>query len=138
MDLDEKPSMITLRGHTGKKDGRIHVDSTSKLITFLLYLNQGWQSSKGCLRVLNNKHDINDFAAEVSPEIGRCLIFKVCPEGWHGHEPFVGVRRSIQLNYVTSQEARMRNLKRHRISAFLKKLLNKKDTKDTSASRPTY
>ena len=66
MDLEDKPSMITLRGHTGKKDGRIHVDSTSKLITFLLYLNPGWQSPKGCLRVLHNKHDINNFAAEIS------------------------------------------------------------------------
>ena len=74
-----------------------------------------------------NKHDINNFAAEVSPEIGRCLIFKVGPEGWHGHEPFVGLRRSIQLNYVTSLEARERNLKRHRLSAALKKLIFKKD-----------
>src|SRR5712691_8383750 len=36
MDLKDKPPMLTVRGRTGKKDGRIHTDSKSKLVTVLL------------------------------------------------------------------------------------------------------
>ncbi len=128
MDLQDRPPMITVRGYTTMRDGHIHVDSTSKLITLLLYLNPNWQSKQGCLRLLYNNHDLNTYAAEVPPEAGRCLIFKVTPNCWHGHEPFVGERRTIQLNYVTSDGVAERQIKRHRFSAFLKKfLLPKKD-----------
>jgi hypothetical protein len=129
LDLQDKPTMITVRGQTTERDGHIHVDSESKLITVLIYLNQGWQSPEGRLRLLYNNKDLDHYAAEISPEAGRCLIFKVTPNCWHGHAPFVGERRSIQLNYVTSEDAAERHLKRHRISAFLKKLLFKKDDK---------
>src|SRR6266581_3865405 len=107
MDLKDRPPMLTVRGRTGKKDGRIHTDSKSKLVTVL--------------------HDLTRYAAEISPDAGRCLIFKVTPNCWHGHEPFDGERRTIQLNYVISEEARERDLKRHRFSAFLKGLLSRKD-----------
>jgi len=129
MNLDDNPCMITLRGHTAKKDGRIHIDSASKLVTVLLYLNQGWQSNAGRLRLLYNKKNLDHFAAEVSPEIGTCLIFKVTANCWHGHAPFIGERRSIQLNYVTSDKAADHHLRRHRLSAFLKKYLLKNDEK---------
>src|ERR1700733_9106295 len=33
MDLEDKPTMLTLRGMTSAKDGAIHTDSKSKLIT---------------------------------------------------------------------------------------------------------
>ena len=127
MDLKDKPPMLTVRGRTGKKDGRIHTDSKSKLVTVLLYLNPGWSATEGRLRLLYNDRDLSPYAAEVSPDAGRCLIFKVTPNCWHGHEPFDGERRTIQLNYVTSEEARERDLKRHRFSAFLKGLFSRKD-----------
>jgi len=129
MDLKDRPPMLTVRGRTGKKDGRIHADSKSKLVTVLLYLNPGWSAAEGRLRLLYNDHDLTRYAAEVSPDAGRCLIFKVTPNCWHGHEPFEGERRTIQLNYVASEEARERDLKRHRFSAFLKGLLSRKDEK---------
>jgi hypothetical protein len=132
MDLKDKPPMVTLRGYTEAKDGEIHTDSKSKLVTLLLYLNPGWRAPGGRLRLLYNDRDLSPYAAEISPEAGRCLIFKVTPNCWHGHEPFVGERRSIQLNYVTSDEARQRHLQRHRFSAFLKKLFSKKDEKSTA------
>lgn len=127
MNLEDKPSMITVRGYTTERDGHIHVDSVDKLITFLLYLNPNWKDPKGRLRLLYNKHDLNHYAAEVSPEAGQCLIFKVTPDCWHGHEVFTGERKSIQLNYVTSESASKRHLKRHRFSAFLKKLFKKNE-----------
>jgi len=132
MDLEEKPPMITVRGHTTERDGQIHVDSVSKLITFLLYLNPNWEAPGGRLRLLYNKRDLAPYAAEIAPEAGRCLIFKVTPNCWHGHEVFTGERRSIQLNYVTSDAARERHLKVHRFSSFLKKLFFKKDAANSS------
>lgn len=125
MDLEDKATMVTLRGQTTERDGQIHVDSKSKLITLLVYLNEKWESHDGCLRLLYNNKDLVPYAAEVPPIAGRCLIFKVTPNCWHGHTPFVGERRSIQLNYVTSEEAAERHLKRHKLSAFLKRLLKK-------------
>ena len=125
MDLSGRPPMVTVRGRTSEKDGEIHTDSTSKLVTLLLYLNPSWASSAGRLRLLYNDRDLTPYAAEISPEAGRCLVFKVTPNGWHGHEPFEGERRTIQLNYVTSEKVRDRELNRHRLSAFLKKLFSK-------------
>lgn len=125
MDLRDKPPMVTVRGRTSEKDGEIHTDSTSKLVTVLLYLNPGWASPVGRLRLLYNNRDLNPYAAEISPEAGRCLIFKVTPNCWHGHEPFEGERRTIQLNYVSSDKVRDRELNRHRLSAFLKQLFSK-------------
>jgi len=132
MDLDGRPPMLTIRGRTGKKDGQIHTDSKSKLVTVLLYLNPGWSTPEGRLRLLYNDHDLSRYAAEISPDAGRCLIFKVTPNCWHGHEPFDGERRTIQLNYVTSEEARERDLKRHRFSAYLKGLFSRKDEKSSA------
>ena len=125
MDLTGRPPMVTVRGRTSEKDGEIHTDSTSKLVTVLLYLNPGWASPVGRLRLLYNNRDLSPYAAEISPEAGRCLIFKVTPNCWHGHEPFDGERRTIQLNYVSSEKVRDRELNRHRLSAFLKQLFSK-------------
>jgi hypothetical protein len=125
MDLKGKPPLVTLRGRTTNKDGQIHTDSTSKLATVLLYLNPNWASPAGKLRLLYNNRELTPYAAEVSPDAGRCLIFKVTSNCWHGHEPFEGERRTIQLNYVRSAEARERHLQRHRLSAFFKQFFSK-------------
>ena len=132
MDLRDRPPMLTVRGRTGKKDGRIHTDSKSKLVTVLLYLNPAWNATEGRLRLLYNDRDLSHYAAEVSPVAGRCLIFKVTPNCWHGHEPFEGERRTIQLNYVASEEVRERDLRRHRFSAFLKGFFPRGDEKNTA------
>jgi SM-20-related protein len=133
MDLEDKPPMVTVRGYTTERDGHIHVDSKSKLITFLLYLNPNWQASGGRLRLLYNDRDLSPYAAEISPEAGRCVIFEVTPNCWHGHEVFVGERKSLQLNYVLSEETKERQLKRHGFSAFLKKIFSKKKDEAHSA-----
>jgi SM-20-related protein len=129
MDLEDKPPMITVRGYTTERDGHIHVDSSDKLITFLLYLNPGWTSPEGKIRILYNRQELSPFAAELSPEAGHCLIFKVTKDCWHGHTIFEGERKSIQLNYVTSSGARERHLKRHSFSALLKRLFRRDETR---------
>ena len=125
LDLSAAPTMVTLRGHTGPRDGRIHCDSLAKRVTVLLYLNRetdAWARHEGCLRLLRGPEDIEDFAAEVPPVNGTLLIFPNSPASWHGHKPFVGPRYSVQLNYMTTDAKARSELRRHRISAFVKRL----------------
>jgi SM-20-related protein len=122
IDLHGRPMTCTVRGATQLKDGQIHTDSLSKLITVLIYLNPPWGEEGGRLRVLNNGEDLNDFAEEVEPSSGNMLIFRRSENSWHGHEPFQGRRRAIQINWVTSQSVADRERKRHRLSATLKRL----------------
>jgi hypothetical protein len=117
--------MITLRGASGPQDGRIHCDSRSKRVTILLYLNQAtdsWSASAGCLRLLNGPGNLDDFAVEVPPVDGTLLIFPNAPTTWHGHKPFVGQRYVLQLNYMAGDKEARSELRRHRISAFFKRL----------------
>ena len=122
IDLADKPLMITVRGFCQQKDGRIHTDSTDKLVTCLLYLNSDWQEQGGRLRLLRNGHDIEDVIAEVPPDGGTLVAFRRTDNSWHGHLPFVGPRRYVMFNWVRSEAALSRNILRHRISAKLKSI----------------
>ncbi len=122
IDLTNRPMTCTVRGATQLKDGQIHTDSKSKLITVLIYLNPPWNAEGGRLRVLNNGTDLNNYAEEIEPASGNMLIFRRSDNSWHGHEPFEGQRRTIQINWVTSQAVADREHKRHKMSARLKRL----------------
>ena len=125
LDLHDAPTMLTLRGRSGERDGRIHCDSTAKRVTILLYLNRdtdAWNRHEGCLRLLRGPDDIENFAAEVPPVNATLLIFPNGPATWHGHPRFVGPRTVVQLNYMTNTAAARSELRRHRISAFVKRL----------------
>jgi hypothetical protein len=126
LDLAEAPTMLTLRGWTNDYDGKIHCDSSTKRVTALLYLNSetgAWVAHEGCLRLLRGPSDIEDFAVEVPPVNGTLLVFPNGPTTWHGHKRYVGPRYSIQLNYMTTDRAARSELRRHRLSAFVKRLL---------------
>ena len=120
VDLTDRPVLITVRGKTRAKDGRIHADTKSKLITLLLYFNLDWTSPDGRLRILKSDGNLEDYIQEISPEYGTCLIFKVTDNCWHGHKPYEGERRAIQLNYLTDQAALRQHLAKHHMSARLK------------------
>ena len=45
IDLTNRPDMITVRGRCSEKDGKIHTDSETKIITILIYMNASWESS---------------------------------------------------------------------------------------------
>ncbi len=122
VDLADRPKMYSLRGYTRAKDGQIHTDSKDKIITVLLYLNDNWQQPGGRLRVLKNGHDVDDFVAEVPPDNGTLLVFKRSDNSWHGHHPFEGPRRSLQMNWMTSEGSKGWHKVRHTISAAVKKL----------------
>lgn len=122
VDLSSRPTMFTIRGWCSRaRDGNIHTDSRSKIITVLLYLNQAWDADGGRLRILRSKN-LADVAEEVSPANGTLLVFKRSDKSLHGHERFEGVRRVIQMNWVTDEDVAERQQRKHSFSAFLKRL----------------
>ena len=125
IDLTDRPTMITIRGRCWERDGSIHTDSVTKLITVLIYMNSSWEDSGGQLRLLRSGEDLEDYVAEVPPEEGTLIAFRRGDNSWHGHKPFVGPRRVIQLNWVTSQGVLRYETRRHRYSAFMKKLFHR-------------
>ena len=122
VELSDRPTMITLRGWSDGKDGRIHTDSATKIITLLLYMNPVWEPRAGRLRLLRSPDDLEDCAAEVAPLAGNMVAFRRSETSFHGHYPHVGERCSIQLNWVTDAAVVRRELGRHRWSARLKAL----------------
>lgn len=122
VDVMEHPMMITLRGYSRQKDGRIHSDSKSKLLTILIYLNESWDAETGRLRILNSQTDMNDYVAEINAGPGDLVAFKVTEEGWHGYVPYEGQRQSIQINFLTSGKASAKHRFVHGLSAKMKKL----------------
>ncbi len=119
--LEGFPIMTTVRGVMREKDGRIHTDSKTKVVTVLLYLNDSWEAEGGNLRVLRNGEDIENFVEEVPPSAGTLIAFKVTDNCWHGHKPVVGKRLSIQMNYLVGEAAKGKHQFFHGLSAKLKK-----------------
>ena len=126
LDLNDAPLMTTLRGNSGLQDGRIHVDSTAKRVTILLYLNpasgEAWARQEGCLRLLRDGQNLENYASEVPPVDGTLLVFPNGPTTWHGHKTFVGQRYVIQMNYMTTSTKAKAEMRRHHWSAFVKRL----------------
>lgn len=122
-DLADLPDMVTIRGRARAKDGQIHRDSKTKIITILIYMNGQWEAPGGRLRLLRSEDNLEDVIAEVPPDEGTLLAFRVTPNSWHGHHPFVGERRVIQLNWVTSQDVVRHEQRRHSLTARLKRML---------------
>lgn len=120
LDLKDRPPMVTLRGRSREKDGRIHRDSDDKVVSLLLYLNENWPHKTGNLRMLRSPDDLESTVAEIPSTAGTLVIFEVKPNGWHGHHKFVGERRVLMLNYMTGADSLARELKRHRFSAKVK------------------
>lgn len=121
IDLAGRPTLFTVRGWCRRRDGRIHTDTESKLITVLIYMNPQWEEAGGRLRLLRSPH-LDDVAAEVPPAAGTLLAFRRSERSFHGHEPYEGRRRALQMNWVTEQRVVEQELARHRVSAVLKRL----------------
>ena len=124
LDLDGAPTMLTMRLATREKDGQIHTDSDAKRVTVLLYLNPpspAFGRQEGCLRLLRSAGDLDDYAVEVPPTEGTLLVFPNGPATFHGHRTYVGPRHSVQLNYMTNDARARSELRRHRLSALVKR-----------------
>lgn len=122
IDLGARPTMLTVRAMGDGRDGRIHTDSETKIITLLLYMNPVWQFAEGRLRLLRGPDDLDDFVREIVPLAGTMLAFRRSERSFHGHRPYLGPRRALQLNWVRDRAVVRRELGRHRWSARLKAL----------------
>jgi SM-20-related protein len=125
ISLTGRPTTVTVRGRCAAKDGQIHTDSASKIITVLIYMNATWEAPGGRLRLLRFGNNLDDMITEIPPNEGTMLAFKRAGNSWHGHKPFVGVRRVIQFNWVTSENDQRIAMLRHHASAALKRMVDK-------------
>jgi len=128
-NLGQYPTLVTLCRSLNKRHGTIHTDSKSKVATALLYLNHQWpDTSEGCLRFLRCIDDIDDLVApELTPLYGEFAVFKRCDNSFHGHLPFEGERRVIQVAWLTSEEEKLRKTRRGKFSRGFKKLVGALD-----------
>ncbi|CAK0760392.1 2OG-FeII_Oxy_3 domain-containing protein [Azospirillaceae bacterium] len=124
--LSRYPRMFTVRGMCRHSDGAVHPDSASKVITVLIYMNPPWEASGGRLRLLRSTN-LNDYVSEVPPVEGTLLAFRRSDTSWHGHEPFEGQRRAIQMNWVKGRVYIWHEQWRHRLGAWSKLLLGGKN-----------
>ncbi len=122
--LGRRPSLVTICRSLNRRHGTIHTDSRSKIATALLYLNADWpDTSEGCLRFLAREDSIDDLVApEVRPLYGNFVVFGRADNSFHGHLPYEGERRVIQVAWLTSEEEKLRKTKRGRLSRWFKRL----------------
>ncbi|WP_440222460.1 2OG-Fe(II) oxygenase [Dokdonella sp. MW10] len=122
--LGARPSLVTICQSLNRRHGTIHTDSRSKIATALLYLNEDWpDTSAGCLRFLARQDSIDDLVSpEVRPVYGTFVAFGRADNSFHGHLPFEGERRVIQVAWLTSEDEKLRKTKRGKFSRLFKKL----------------
>lgn len=123
LDLHDRPIMMTLRGNVRAKDGAIHTDSRTKIVTVLIYLNEEWTEPGGRLRLLRSPN-LDDYVEEIAPTGGNMIVFERSDRSFHGHLDAIGARRSIQVNWVTGADIVHSEIRRHKRSAFFKRLLS--------------
>jgi hypothetical protein len=123
-NLGQFPTLVTLCRALNKRHGTIHTDSKSKVATALLYLNESWpDTSDGCFRLLKRSDDIEDLVApEIKPLYGNLVVFKRADNSFHGHLPYEGERRVIQVAWLTSLDEKLRKTQRGKLSRLFKKL----------------
>jgi hypothetical protein len=123
-DLGQYPTLVTLCRSLNKRHGTIHTDSKSKVATALLYLNESWpDTSDGCLRFLGGVDDVDSLVApEMKPLYGNLAVFRRAENSFHGHLPYEGERRVIQVAWLTSEDEKLRKTQRGKASRLFKKL----------------
>jgi hypothetical protein len=129
--LADYPTLVTICRSLNRRHGTIHTDSKSKVATALLYLNESWpDTSDGCFRFLNRIDDIDDLAApEIKPLYGTIAAFRRAENSFHGHLPYEGERRVIQIAWLTSEAEKARKTQRGKLSRLFKKLFGGLDRK---------
>jgi hypothetical protein len=120
-DLHQYPRLTTIMKRSQPKYGAIHTDGPSKVMTMLVYMNDEWQQGEGGrLRVLYDEKKFEPYALEVPPTMGTMFAFLRSDKSWHGHRPFVGERRVVQIAWVKSQADVDRKRKHNRMAQVFK------------------
>jgi SM-20-related protein len=121
LDLHQYPRLTTIMKRSQPKYGAIHTDGPSKVMTMLVYMNDEWQQDDGGrLRVLYDDKNYDHYKLEVPPVMGTMFAFLRSDNSWHGHLPFAGERRVIQIAWVKSQADVDRKKKHNRMAQFFK------------------
>ncbi|PSC04735.1 proline hydroxylase [Alsobacter soli] len=121
IDLSPYPRLTTIRKISQAKDGRIHTDGPSKVMTLLVYMNDAWDDGgAGRLRVLRGPDSFDDMVLEVPPTMGTMFAFLRADNSWHGHPPFAGERRVVQVAWVKDAEELERKKKRNSMAKLFK------------------
>jgi SM-20-related protein len=121
IDLVSCPRLTTIMKKSQPKYGSIHTDGPSKVMTLLVYMNDEWDApAAGRLRVLYDGKNYEPFAVEVPPTMGTMFAFLRADNSWHGHEPFEGERRVVQVAWIKDASELERKKKRNGMAQFLK------------------
>ncbi|GJD49027.1 hypothetical protein OPKNFCMD_1754 [Methylobacterium crusticola] len=121
IDLVSCPRLTTIMKRSQPKYGAIHTDGPSKVMTLLIYMNDAWDAPEaGRLRVLYDGERFEPYAVEVPPTMGTMFAFLRADNSWHGHRPFDGERRVVQVAWVRDAASLERKKKRNRTAQFLK------------------
>ena len=122
--LSQFPVLVTICRALNLRHGTIHTDSQSKVASALVYLNPDWaESHAGCLRFLASGSDIEALVApEIRPVFGALTAFRRTDNSFHGHLPYEGERRVIQVAWLVDAAAVDRKTRRGRFSRAIKRL----------------
>jgi hypothetical protein len=123
-DLVNRPQMIVVRKWSASKDGRPHTDGEDKVATALVYLNDDWGSEGGALRFLAGPDLDGPGTDPIPARYGGFAAFARTDDSWHGHKPFAGERRVVQVFWLKDEDAAARKTKRHKRTNFLKALFS--------------
>ena len=118
------PALVTLCDRLNRRHGTLHTDSRAKVATALLYFNAEWpHGSAGCLRLLAGGGDIDAvLLPEIPPLYGTLVAFARSDASWHGHLPYEGPRKVLQVAWLADEGALRRKRRRGAFSRWLKRL----------------
>jgi SM-20-related protein len=120
------PRLVTVRRWSQAKEGHIHTDSERKVMTMLIYLNPDWgDTSGGRLRVLYDDKNFAPYALKIPPINGTAFAFTRSDISWHGHLPFTGERRVVQVTWLRDAEALNRKTSNNHFHQRLKRLFGR-------------
>ncbi len=127
--LSQFPVLVTICRALNLRHGTIHTDSQSKIASALVYLNPDWvPTHAGCLRFLSSGNNIEALVApEIKPLYGTLTAFRRTDNSFHGHLPFEGERRVIQIAWLVDAAAVDRKTRRGRFSRAIKWLSGRVD-----------
>src|SRR3954452_6256694 len=113
--------LTTIMKRSQPKSGAIHTDGPSKVMTMLVYMNDDWGTdSAGRLRVLFDGQNFEPYKVEVPPIMGTVFAFLRSDNSWHGHTPFAGERKVVQIAWIKDADELARKQKRNKAAQFFK------------------
>jgi SM-20-related protein len=120
-DMHSYPRLTTIMKRSQPKYGAIHTDGPSKVMTMLVYMNDEWgEDTGGRLRVLYDGEHFEPYKVEVPPTMGTVFGFLRSDKSWHGHRPFAGERKVIQIAWVRDEKELARKKSRNKMAQFFK------------------